>query len=448
MTAARTLAMGGERTVPAPDPIAADYLLLALRLGQRIEGLVDAYFGPADLKARADMEALPKPESLVADAQALRERVAATVAEADRRDWLERQLVALETHARRLAGERLPYVDELRRLFDWEPQRRPDGLFDEAAARVDRLLPGPGTVPERLAAWDEGLIVPELRLRPVVDWLVATFRRRAAETFGLPEGETLDVRFVRNRPWGGYNWYEGGLRSRVAINLDLPVRVPSLIALVAHEAYPGHHLEHAWKEADLVERRGRLEASVLLLNAPECVISEGLADLGRRFAVPAEEEVDLLAEAIERAGVPGGGSLAPRELAERSVALAEARDVLDEIAVNSALLRHADGRSHEETLAYLVDVGRMAPERAAKRLEFIEHPVTRLYVFVYSEGEALLARWLEGVPEADRAGRFGRLLHEQLTPSAVAAEIRAEETGRRRSCSASPGRVSGPTTTR
>ncbi|HEU4672383.1 MAG TPA: hypothetical protein VFS32_05735 [Candidatus Limnocylindrales bacterium] len=441
MTAERTVALGGERTVPVPDPIAAEYLLLALRLGQRIEGLVDGYFGPADLKARTDMESLPAPASLVADAERLRERAAAGVAEADRRDWLDRQIVALETHARRLAGERLSYVEELRRLFDWQPQRREDALFDEAAARVDGILPGPGSVAERLAAWDGGLTVPEARLASVVEWLLAEFRRRAEEAFGLPDGESLTVRFVRDRPWGCYNWYDGGLRSRVEINLDLPVRVTSLVPLLAHEAYPGHHLEHAWKEADLVDRRGRLEGSILLLNAPECVISEGLADLGRRFAVPAESEIELLAEAVERAGVPAAeasGASSARELAERAVAVAGARHVLDDVAVNAALLRHADGRSHDETLAYLVDVGRMAPERAAKRLEFIEHPVTRSYVFVYSEGEALLARWLEAVPEADRAARFGRLLHEQLTPSAIAAEVAAQ----------SGEVVSAPTTTR
>ncbi|HEY3523999.1 MAG TPA: hypothetical protein VGK63_09855 [Candidatus Limnocylindrales bacterium] len=438
MTSARTAAIGGERFVPVPDEIAAEYLLLALRLGQRIEGLVDGYFGPADLKARADMEPLPSPDSLVADAERLRERVAREVPEPDRRDWLDRQLVALGTHARRLAGERLPYLDEIRLLFDWQPERRPDERFHESAARLDDLLPGHGSVPERLAAWDEVLTVPESRLPALVDWLLATFRDRASEAFGLPGGETLHVRFVRDRPWGGYNWYDGGLRSRVDINLDLPVRLTSLLSLLAHEGYPGHHLEHAWKERDLVDRRARLEGSVLLLNAPECVISEGLADLGRRFAVPGDGEIDLLAEAIDRAAIAGPGPSSARQLAERAVAVAGPREVLDEVAVNAAILRHADDRSHDEVLAYLVEVGRMAAERAAKRLEFIEHPVTRSYVFVYAEGEALLARWLEAVPAAQRAGRFARLLHEQLTPSAIAAEIEAG-TGRA---------VSGPTTTR
>ena len=53
-----TLAMGGTRTVPVPDAVARDYLLLSLRLDQHIPGLVDGYFGPADLKAQVDLEQL------------------------------------------------------------------------------------------------------------------------------------------------------------------------------------------------------------------------------------------------------------------------------------------------------------------------------------------------------------------------------------------------------
>jgi len=96
--------------------------------------------------------------------------------------------------------------------------------------------------------------------------------------------------------------------------------------------------------------------------------------------------------------------------------------------VNAALLLHADERPRDEVLDYLIRIGRMEPARAAKRLEFIEHPLWRSYVFVYSEGEALLERWVDAAPPAERASRFGRLLHEQLTPSAIAAELSAPPT--------------------
>jgi hypothetical protein len=82
-----------------------------------------------------------------------------------------------------------------------------------------------------------------------------------------------------------------------------------------------------------------------------------------------------------------------------------------------------EGRPHDEVRDYFVDVALMTPERAEQRLSFIEHPLWRTYVFVYSEGETLLERWLDAAAPDERASRFGRLLHEQLTPSAVRAEL-------------------------
>ena len=420
-------AVGGERLVPAPDPIARDYILLALRLDQHVEGLVDGYFGPADLKGQVETEQLRPPARIADDAAMLIARLPDEVEEDDRRDWLNAQVVALKTQASALAGQDLPYVDHVARCFAWRPERRDDAAVGDAAAALEGLVPGDGPLAERLAAWDAGFEIPVHRLTGVVDWLVGLFRERAATVFGLPEGEDLRVSLVRDQPWSGYNWYDGGLRSRVDINTDLPVRAADLVHTVAHETFPGHHLEHAWKEADLVERRGRLESSILLINTPECLISEGLADVGRLFATPQGTEADLLVELYRRAELPiASDPHAAREAAERTVAMTGPRRRLSEVRVNAALMRHADGASHAETLAYLELVGRFAPPVAAKRLEFIEHPLWRTYIFVYHEGDALLRRWLAGVPAGDRPARFGRLLHEQLTPTAIAAEI---ETG-------------------
>ena len=424
MTPARPLvpAVGGTREVPEPDPIARDYLLLGLRLDQHAAGLVDGYFGPAALKAQVDMEQLRPPARLRDDAAALRARLASEVPEPDRRVWLDAQLVALEAQAQALAGDPLPYAEHVARCMGFAPPRRPDADFTAARADLDGALPGPGTLSERLDAWDRTMEVPLDRLPDVIDALVRHFRGRARIDFGLPDGEDLRVRLVTGQPWSGYNWYDGGRRSRVEINTDLPVRVPSLIHTVAHETYPGHHLEHAWKEADLVDGHGRLEASILLINTPECPISEGLADLGVRFADPPAERVELLLETIERAGLPlAADPAAARAEAERALVIRAARDTLSAVRGNAAYRRHADGATRDEVLAYLHDIGGFAPAVAAKRLEFIEHPLWRTYVFVYAEGEALLRSWLEAVPPEAQTARFGRLLHEQVTPGSILA---------------------------
>lgn len=419
-----TPAVGGTRRVPVPDAVARDYLLLALRLDQHVPGLVDGYFGPADLKAQVDLEPVPPPDRLAEDARALAARLDHEVADDARREWLALQLRALETQAAAKSGAQLPYVEHVTRCFAWAPERRPEALFEQAARDLDAVLAGTGSLADRLTAADDAWIVTVDAARRIVDVLVDRYRARAAALFGLPADEALRVSYVRNQPWSGYNWYDGGGRSRVDLNTDLPLRIPSLVATLSHETYPGHHLEHASKEQALVVERGWLESSLLAINTPECLISEGLANLGHEFAVPAEERADLLVELAGLAGIPlAADATHVREAAGRHVAMTEPRKVLDATRVNAALLRHADGRSHEEVLRYLVDVGRYAPDVAAKRLEFIEHPLWRTYVFVYTEGEALLRRWVGGVAAAKRAERFGRLLREPLTPAAIQRDL-------------------------
>lgn len=418
--APRVPAVGGARTVPVPDPIARDYLLLGLRLDQHIPGLVDGYFGPADLKAQVDLAELRAPVRLRDDAVALRARLASEVDAPDRRAWLDAQLVALEAQAAAASGKPLPYVEHVARCLDHVPLRRSDAEFDATAAALEALVPGAGPLADRLEAWDAQFEIPIDHLPAVAEWLAERLRARAAALFGLPEGEDLRVSIVRNQPWSAYTWYDGGRRSRIDLNADLPRRVPELLNVMAHEAYPGHHLEHGWKEADLVDRAGRLEASILLIDTPECLISEGLANLARRFVARGSALVDLVVELSERAGLAlAADPVALRDAAEQSVPITAHRHALAASAGNAALMRHADARPPAEVLAYLRDVGRFSARTAAKRLEFIEHPRWRAYVFTYAEGEAMLATWLEAVPEAERVDRFARLLHEQLTPSAI-----------------------------
>ena len=192
-------------------------------------------------------------------------------------------------------------------------------------------------------------------------------------------------------------------------------------------------------------RRGRLEASILLINTPECLISEGLADLGVELRRPARASVeDLLVELFERAGLPVAGDPATRPRGRRAIGGARRR------AARPRRPSAATPRSCATPTAARRRGPRLPARRrrvsrrpsAAKRLEFIEHPLWRTYVFVYAEGEALLRRWVEAVPPEERAARFGRLLHEQLTPASIlaATPTTSRRRPRRRATSSSRGR--------
>src|SRR4029079_1967359 len=159
-----TGAVGGTREIRAPDEVARDYLLLALRLDQHEPGLVDGYFGPAELKAQVDLEQLRPPERLVDDASGLLDRIPGAVAEPDRRQWLIDQTIALRTHAERLAGGDLGYLHLGTRFFARAPGARDEHVFDAAAAEIHRILPGDDPVADRLAEWDRRFTIPIERL--------------------------------------------------------------------------------------------------------------------------------------------------------------------------------------------------------------------------------------------------------------------------------------------
>lgn len=407
--------LAGTRAGPHRPPV----LLLALRLDQRLPGLVDGYIGPADLKTQVDMEPLRAPARLADDAAALLATIGDELAGSQRGAWLRGQVQALAMHAAVLVGDARPFEDQVAAAMGFAPTRRPDADLLAARQALDALVPGDGPLHDRLEAWDAGLEIAVERLPAVIDWLVERGRARSAALFGLPADESVRVSLVRGQPWSGYCWFDGGGRSRVDVNVDLPVRGPDLLHTIAHETYPGHHLEHAWKEAELVQAQGRMEAAILLINTPECVISEGLAEAGVALAAPLAERADLLLELFERAGLRlAEDQAAARATAERAVAMAGPRRALGAIRGNAALLRHADGRSHDEVAGYLRELGGYPTAVAEQRLAFIEHPLWRTYVFVYAEGEALVDRWLDRADSlADRTARFGRLLREPLTPA-------------------------------
>ena len=283
------------------DDLGRDYVLLALGVGRLQEGIVDSYYGPPELAAEAEARAAGATQ-LAGEAGRLRELAAADPAP-QRGLWLDRQLVALETLARRLAGEELDYIDEVERCFDARPVATPSAEYEAVHRTLDQLLPAGPSLRERVDERGRQLTIPTDRVREIADWLVGEIRSDSDGHFRAPAGESLSVELVTNEPWGGYNWYDGNLHSRVQINTDLPVRASSLIGLLTHETFPGHHLEHTSKEQRLARDQGRVEATVMLINTPEAFISEGLAEVGGRYVIDDERWDELFEGICKRAGI-------------------------------------------------------------------------------------------------------------------------------------------------
>src|SRR5207302_7941763 len=135
-------------------------------------------------------------------------------------------------------------------------------------------------------------VIPSDRLSAVFDRAIAEGRRRTLQHVQLPAEERFTVEYVKNKPWSGYNWYQGGYRSLIQVNTDLPIYIDRAIDLACHEGYPGHHVYNALLEEHLVRDRGWVEISVYALFSPQSLIAEGTANYGIEVAFPSGERGD------------------------------------------------------------------------------------------------------------------------------------------------------------
>lgn len=380
------------------------YLLLGLRLGRHIDGFVDAYYGPQELSQQVDAEELTAPGALAEEAVALAS--ALEFDEPHRNEWLRAQLAGCEATARRLAGEPIEWADEVERCYGIRPERVPEDRFAAAQEGLASALPGSGELGDRYRSWLASQIVPPDAVERAAAAFERELRGRTASLYGLPEGESVVFETVENEPWSGFNYYLGGRRSRVVINTDLPIHALDVPDLVAHEMYPGHHTEHSWKEALLVDREGRLEESLFLTGTPQAIVSEGIATLALE-TILGDEERTVASRIFGELDVPYDATVVP--------AVHAFRRGIDALSVNAAYLLNEEGRPSSEVRDYLLRWGLNTPARADKSLEFLTHPTWRAYVSSYSSGYALCRAFVAG-----DTSRYRLLLTTQLTTADLA----------------------------
>ncbi|HEY0027483.1 MAG TPA: hypothetical protein VGC35_06400, partial [Allosphingosinicella sp.] len=238
------------------NEIASDYVQMQLEVGEREEGYIDAYYGPPEWQEAAKAA----PRSIADLAQAASELTRRTSAvdpagldplERRRRDFLLAQLRAASTRLRMMQGEKLSFADEAEGLFGVRPELKPLASYDPVLARLETLVPGTGTLADRMDAFQDRFTIPKDRLKPVFDAAIAECKRRTLAHIAMPANEAFTLEFVTGKSWSGYTWYKGNARSLIQVNTDLPIRIGRAVDLGCHEGYPGHHVFNALLETKL-----------------------------------------------------------------------------------------------------------------------------------------------------------------------------------------------------
>jgi hypothetical protein len=395
------------QNAPTLDDYGRSYLQLVLEIEKHIDGYIDAYYGPAGLKTAVAATGKKDPAALLDDVVRLQASIPTAVPQ--RAAYLTAALRAIACTVRMLNGEEFAYTDEVERLYDIYPEPVAERQFEAAHRELDTLLPGKGSLAQRIEARRQRYFTGKEQILPLLELARAETRRRTAELVNLPDNEGVEIRLTNDQPWGAYNWYLGNGRSLIEFNTDVPTSVLGLLNTFAHEGYPGHHTESMLKEMRLYRQKGYAEQAAMLLHSPAAVIAEGIATQAVDIIFPGDSHHAWTCDVL----LPQAG-IETEETAEQMARFSQASDQLRYVSGNAALLYHSGQLSKEQTIDYIQTYSLATPERAAKSFSFLSHPLFRSYIFTYTRGYDLIEQVAN---DTDKTALFRRLLTEQILPS-------------------------------
>ena len=400
---------------PDMDELAREYLFLELSMGLHDSGHVDAYFGPEELRNAAEESALSLDQILAASAD-----LAARLESIDTGDdemfamriaGLVARLQALDTRIAINKGDFPDFDDESLALFGSKAPDNDAAHFEAILEKIDALLPGEGPLGARVEAFNSQFVIPLDELPTVFEAAMAECRKRTLEHIDLPEGESFTIEYVNDKPWSGYNWYQGNAVSLIQVNTDFPIYISRAVDLGCHEGYPGHHTFNALLEKNLVNDAGWLEYSLYPLFSPQSLIAEGSGNYGIELAFPGEQRVAFEKMVLfPLAGLDAANADLYYEVAELIAQL--------NFAGNEAARDYLNGNITREEAAEWLQTYSMTPaDKSLQRTRFFD--AYRSYVINYNHGKALVADYVErdNADAGERWARFEAMLSSPMLPA-------------------------------
>lgn len=403
--------------------IAEKYVKLVLKVGQYDSDVVDAYHGPEEWKPvklnAEEKENFPK-DILIEEAKVLIESLNSidnrklSELENMRKNFLLKQFVALKTKIEMIGGKKFKFDEESKLLYDSVAPHHDENYFSDILSELDKVLPGKGEIAKRYEVYRAQFIIPTDLLDTVFTTAISEGRRRTLEYIELPSNENFVVEYVKDKPWGAYNWYKGDNFSVIQVNTDLPVYIDGAVDLACHEGYPGHHVFSALLETNLLKGKNWVEYYVYPLFSPTSLIAEGTANYGIKVAFPGEERVQFEKEILfPLAGIDTNKADKYYEILHLVEKLGFAR--------NTASRKYYDGEiTKEEMKKWLIKYSLLTEQRAEKSVDFLNKYGS--YIINYNYGQELCKNYIKrlGGTDEDPSKRwqlFTELISNPYTPS-------------------------------
>ncbi len=358
------------------DDLAEQYVRLTLQLAQHQPSLVEDWLGPEDWRPGARIPVADIQKEILLAHTSLAQLTSPS-GQADRYRYLLGQLKALVVAARRLAGESMRFWEEASGALGVdETSARSAGLQSRAAAaaraELEQRLPGRGPLHARYAAFRGRHALSDDRIIPTFRAAMHRCRDRVRQHALLPEAESVAVDTATRIALEARARYEGGFRTRVTIDTSAQIDLARLLWLAAHEAYPGHHMQHVLADRDCVRARGWHERALYPAFGPHLLCAEGAAEAGAALLLDGDT-FEIVCR--ELAPVAGTSTSTVFDL----VAVHRAVTALSE-GISAVAQRYLDGEIGSEEAADRLTVDALVAD-ARQFLVVIERQRTRLLAY-------------------------------------------------------------------
>lgn len=373
------------------NTIAESYVKLAFSLGMYDEDYIDGYFGPEELKTAAFKDTLSL-QDIINYSDDLEKAVEKYLERPDNSSELHARLlslksliVSLRTRAEMASGINYTFDIESELLYDVVSPVYSLESYKTSIALIDSLLPGTGDINTRWNAFRKAFIVPVNKLDTLFSLAFSECRARTYKYIPQKENDFFTYEFVDDASWGAYNWFKGNGTSLIQINRRTPIYFDRVLDLVAHEAYPGHHVFHSLHEAVLYKRKGWIEFSIIPLFSPKAVISEGLANFAIEILFDENEKQEFEKNILCKiAGIN-------TKQVDLYYSILNLMSELQYASTESAR-RYLDGKiTKEQAINFLMNYRLRTAEEAERNIEFFEK--YRSYILTYSIGLDLVRNY-------------------------------------------------------
>ena len=392
------------------DEFGKNYLLLGLRIGKLIEGYVESYYGPPELKEIVDKEQPSSPKKLLSVCNSLQQDLPNQCFPDNRIKFLNKMLGAMETSLNVTNGENIPYLEQVNKFYDIKSEIVDDSIIYKVTEKLDEFYSGSGSLSDRLNILKKQRAIPFEKIEETSNHAFQIVQTKAKDFFPnlLPNNEKVNVKIVKNQPWGANAVYLGNFKTRIDVNTDIPIDWTTVLFLVSHEGYPGHHTEFSVKEKLLYLEDQQFEHCLVSYQVPKLVISEGIANIGIDVLFSPREIIKIGLEEI---------CPTPEKEYDLDALITEhnAREAKSALLNNIAFHAYVDGWSDEKLVKYGLNFGlRTENELKNGTLKFIHHPIGSTYAFNYYIGEKLIKKKYGKRPSPSD---FKQLLTHQFLPS-------------------------------